>query len=52
MEIEQDFERFMRFAQRYAAANGLGYAQNQNDDDTNQTADSTRESGEMAVAAP
>ena len=37
---EQDFERFMRFAQRYAAANGLGYAQNQNDDDTNQTADS------------
>ena len=29
---EQDFERFMRFAQRYAAANGLGYSQNQDSD--------------------
>ena len=25
---EADFERFMRFAQRYAAANDLGYSQN------------------------
>ena len=33
---EEDFDRFMRFAQRYAAANGLGYSQNQNSDDTNQ----------------
>jgi photosystem II protein len=31
---EQDFERFMRFAQRYAAANGLGYSQNQDSDQT------------------
>ena len=31
---EQDFERFMRFAQRYADANGLGYSQSQ---DSNQT---------------
>ena len=30
----QDFERFMRFAQRYAEANGLGYTQNQNSDQT------------------
>ena len=30
----QDFERFMRFAQRYAEANGLGYSQNQNSDQT------------------
>ena len=28
----EDFERFMRFAQRYAEANGLGYSQNQNSD--------------------
>lgn len=33
---EEDFDRFMRFAQRYAAANGLGYSQNQNSDETNQ----------------
>ena len=25
---EADFERFMRFAQRYADANGMGYSQN------------------------
>jgi len=25
---EVDFERFMRFAQRYADANGMGYSQN------------------------
>ena len=31
---EEDFERFMRCAQRYAEANGLGYSQNQ---DSNQT---------------
>ena len=31
---EQDFERFMRFAQRYADANGFGYSQTQ---DSNQT---------------
>ena len=31
---EQDFERFMRFAQRYASANGLGYSQNQDSDQT------------------
>ena len=31
---EQDFERFMRFAQRYAEANGMGYSQNQNSDQT------------------
>jgi photosystem II protein len=24
---EQDFERFMRFAQRYADSSGLGYSQ-------------------------
>merc|ERR1711934_955042 len=29
---EQDFERFMRFAQRYAEANELGYSQNQDSD--------------------
>ena len=28
-KTEQDFERFMRFAQRYAEANDLGYSQNQ-----------------------
>jgi len=31
---EQDFERFMRFAQRYAEANELGYSQNQDSDQT------------------
>ena len=31
---EQTEERFMRFAQRYADANGLGYSQSQ---DSNQT---------------
>ena len=31
---EQDFERFMRFAQRYADANGLGYSQKQDFDQT------------------
>lgn len=35
---EDDFERFMRFAQRYAAANGLGYSQNQNQDQTGEAA--------------
>ena len=30
----EDFERFMRFAERYAASNGLGYSQNQNSDQT------------------
>ena len=33
---EEDFDRFMRVAQRYAAANGLGYSQNQNSDETNE----------------
>ena len=28
---EVDFERFMRFAQRYAEANGMGYSQNSGD---------------------
>ena len=28
---EADFERFMRFAQRYADCNGLGYSQNAGD---------------------
>ena len=28
-KTEEDFERFMRFAQRYADSNGLGYSQNQ-----------------------
>ena len=31
-KTEQDFERFMRFAQRYANTNGLGYSQNQESD--------------------
>ena len=31
---EVDFERFMRFAQRYAEANGLGYSQNSDSDQT------------------
>ncbi|MGA0160302.1 MAG: photosystem II reaction center protein Psb28, partial [Vulcanococcus sp.] len=29
---EQDFERFMRFAERYAQANDLGFAQNKKDE--------------------
>ena len=33
-KTEQDFERFMRFAQRYADANGLGYSQKQDCDQT------------------
>lgn len=33
-KTEQDFERFMRFAQRYADANDLGYSQNQNSNQT------------------
>ena len=37
---EQDFERFMRFAERYAAANGLGYSNNHNSDQTNLETDS------------
>ena len=37
---EQDFERFMRFAQRYAAANGLGYSQNQDSDQTEEVSES------------
>ena len=39
-KTEQDFERFMRFAQRYAEANGLGYSQNQNSDQTDEESDS------------
>ena len=38
-KTEDDFERFMRFAQRYAAANGLGYSQNQNQDQTGETSE-------------
>ena len=30
-KTEADFERFMRFAQRYADANGMGYSQNSGD---------------------
>ena len=33
-KTEQDFERFMRFAQRYAEANGLCYSQKQYSDQT------------------
>ena len=33
-KTEQDFERFMRFDQRYADANGLGYSQKQDSDQT------------------
>ena len=33
-KTEQDFERFMRFAQRYAETNGLGYSQKQDSDQT------------------
>lgn len=39
-KTEQDFERFMRFAQRYAEANGLGYSQNQNPDQTDEESES------------
>ena len=39
-KTEQDFERFMRFAQRYAEANGLGYSQNQNSDQTDEESNS------------
>ena len=34
----QDFERFMRFAQRYAEDNGLGYSQNEKSDQTDREA--------------
>ena len=37
---EADFERFMRFAQRYAEANGLGYSQNSDSDQTDGDSDS------------
>ena len=37
---EVDFERFMRFAQRYAEANGLGYSQNSDSDQTEGESDS------------
>ena len=40
---EQDFERFMRFAQRYADANGLGYSNNEKSEETDET-DETAES--------
>ena len=39
-KTEQDFERFMRFAQRYAEANGLGYSQKQDSDQTDSAEDS------------
>ncbi|MEC8441943.1 MAG: photosystem II reaction center protein Psb28 [Cyanobacteriota bacterium] len=39
-KTEVDFERFMRFAQRYAEANGLGYSQNSNSDQTDGDSDS------------
>ena len=38
-KTEQDFERFMRFAQRYAKANGLGYSQKQDSDQTDAAED-------------
>ena len=38
-KTEVDFERFMRFAQRYAAANGLGYSQNQASDPSDASSD-------------
>ena len=38
-KTEVDFERFMRFAQRYAAANGLGYSQNQGSDQPDSSSD-------------
>jgi photosystem II protein len=37
---EQDFERFMRFAQRYADSSGLGYSQ-----DSGEAAASDNENG-------
>ena len=37
---EVDFERFMRFAERYAEANGLGYSQNSDSDQTEGDSDS------------
>ena len=37
---EQDFERFMRFAQRYAEANELGYSQNQDSDQSEEGSES------------
>ena len=37
---EQDFERFMRFAQRYAEANELGYSQNQDSDQSEESSES------------
>ena len=37
---EQDFQRFMRFAQRYADANGLGYSNNEKSEETDETAES------------
>ena len=37
---EVDFERFMRFAQRYAEANGMGYSQNSDSDQTDGDSDS------------
>ena len=39
-KTEDDFERFMRFAQRYAEANGLGYSQNQNSGEEEESAES------------
>ena len=39
-KTEVDFERFMRFAQRYAEANGLGYSQNSDSDQTEGDSDS------------
>ena len=36
-KTEEDFERFMRFAQRYADSNGLGYSQNQKSDQSDAT---------------
>ncbi|MAV11923.1 MAG: photosystem II reaction center protein Psb28 [Cyanobacteria bacterium] len=39
-KTEVDFERFMRFAQRYAEANGLGYSQNSDSDQTDGDSDS------------
>ena len=37
---EQDFERFMRFAQRYAEANELGYSQNRDSDQSEEGSES------------
>ena len=39
-KTEEDFERFTRFAQRYAQANDLGYSQNQNSDEAEESSDS------------